>query len=646
MKGIKQFFSNRINPFFAGRFQPLVRRINAVIASTESSIRKKLLYSFLIISVIPLISIGVILYLVTSNQLMDDAKSNLEAIGQKKKENLEEFFEECVKDLNVLSEMALTQYSHALHDLENLRDGMIKQVETYLRNQIKNIQVMADDPTVYRALVAFENAGSTGGSLWRINAEKYGPWMTLHKDTYRFKNIYLVSANGRILYSVEKKSDLGENLKTGSLADSPAGKAFKKGLSAASLQDFENYEPLNNIAAAFVAAPIRSGDRVIGVLMGQIAAEPINEIVQQKSGLGEKTEAYLVGKIGNEMFMRSKRTVTDEDVGDPHPDEFMDKAYAGITGTETEFDENGIYKLVSYTALNIPGVKWAIDITTPIEDVFTLKHEGADSDWLTYFAENEDFMNFSIISPEGYIFYSVQHNDDYHTNIQSGPYKDTHLGELINQTTFTRKPLMADFLRYKPTNDLPAGFTAWPVTINDELIFTVVAQLPTEELQEIVEDVKGMGETGETYLVGRDNMWRTDSRFLNEINVDSTVLNSRFKVDSDLVNKIISGPSNKDEDFEKFEEFEEFEEEFKESEKSMGLEIEEEEEESEKVYDFKEQIYTNYRDRNVLSVSSVITLQEPSTYNPNGVKWAMFSEMELSEIQAPVYRMAYIFAGV
>ena len=409
MKGIRQFFSYRINPFFARRLQPLIRRINAFIAGSEKSIRKKLLYSFLVISVIPLTAIGIILYLVTSNELQEDANINLESIGTKRVEAIEEFLDESTRDLSVLSEMVVSMYHRTLNRLEILRDRMIEQVEVYMRSRVENIRMMSNDPTVYRALKAFEAGGSTGGSLWRDNAEKYGPWMTMYKDTYGFKNIYLVSANGQILYSVEKKSDLGENLKTGSLENSPAGKAFKKGLEMASLQDYEAYEPINNLPAAFAAAPIKSGNQVIGVIMGQIAIDPINKILSQSSGLSNRTEAYLVAKVGEGVTMRSKRTVTDQDVGDPHSGIYVEKAYAGITGTETEFDEKGVYKSVSYSTLDIPELKWAIHIATPLEDIYTFKYEGADADLMTYFAEKEEFLNFSIVSPEGYMFYSVVH---------------------------------------------------------------------------------------------------------------------------------------------------------------------------------------------------------------------------------------------
>ncbi len=599
MKDIRQFFSNKIKSIFGNQLHPLIYRINTLIAGSEINIRKKLLYSFLFISVVPLILIGAGIYFISSDKLLTEARNNLESIGKEKAETVEDFFEECSKDLTVLSDMVLAMHQHAQHMLIALRDQMISQVEDYFTSRLKYIEIMGEDPTVYRALVAFESAGSPTGSLWRTTAEKYGPWLARYKDAYGFTNVYLVSENGRILYSIDKKSDLGENLIAGSLKDSPAGKAFKKGLQNSALQDFAAYEPLNNLQAAFAAAPIKSGDKVIGVIMGQISIDPVNRIVRQKGTLSEKTEAYLVGKVGEDVTMRCQRTVTDEDVGDPHPDVYMDKAFSGLVGIETEFDEKGVYKFVSYKRLNIPGMEWAIDITTPIEDVFTHKEETSEEDWITFFKENEDFLNFALVSPEGFMFYSVVHEDDYHTNLLTGPYKNTHLGRLVNQTAFTRRLQISDFEKYPPSNDVPAGFAALPLVVENKHVLTVVAQIPTFELQEIMENYTGLGDTGETYMSGADYLWRTDSRFLDEIKVDSTVLNPRFKLNNEVIDQALGG--------------------------GTGL-----------------QKYINYRGKEVLSVYSSVILQQPNTYNPNGVKWAIISEMEMSEINSPITRLALL----
>ena len=599
MRKVWQVFSRIKDAIFVKNFRPLLEKIHALIGHSEIGIRKKFLIAFLSISVIPLVIIGVTLYMFASAELMSGAKDNLKAIGEKKAKAVEAFFDDCLADLTVLGEMATNTQRRALHDLEDLRDDMILKVKQYLQGRMTSIKIMSEDPTFYRAMTAFATTTSPNGELWKSLAEKYGPWITLNQETYGFKNIYLISKNGRVLYSVEKRSDLGENLKTGYLKESPAGKAFQKGLQTAAFQDFETYQPLDNASTGFVVAPIKAGRTVIGVVMGEIDLAPINRIMNQHDAFTEKTEAYLVGKVGEEVQMRPGSEAADRNVVARHDKYILDKAFNGESGSDTEFDSNGVYNYVSYAPINLPGIKWAIDVSTPVEYVFTYKYPDAGTDWLTHFKENESFVNLSLISPEGFLFYSVLHQNDYHTDLLNGPYKDSHLGHFINQTSFTRKMLVSDFQKYGPSHNASTGFAGLPIIKDDKILFTVVAQIPTSVIQKIMEEPTGLGRSGETFIVGSDDLWRTESRFVKEIKADSAILNPDFKMNAGIVNQTISGAS-------------------------------------------VTRIYSNYRGKKVLSISSPVTLQGPNIYNPNGVKWAIFSEMEMSEIRAPIIRLAWI----
>ena len=599
MRKIWQVFSRIFNAILVKKFRPLLTKIHTLIGHSEIGIRKKFLIAFLSISVIPLVIIGVILYVFASTEMMSGAKDNLKAIGEKKAKAVENFYDDCLADLTVLGEMATNTQRRALHDLENLRDHMILKVKQYLQSRMTSIKIMSEDPTFYRAMATFTTTTSPNGELWKSLAIKYGPWITLNKETYGFKNIYLISKNGRIVYSVEKASDLEENLETGHLKNSPAGKAFQKGLQKVALQDFETYQPLNNALAGFVSAPIKAGRTVIGVVMGQLDLAPINRIMNQHDAFTKKTKAYIAAKVGKEIQMRTQREPSGRNMGALHANYILDKAFYGESGIDTKFDSKGVYKYVSYAPVNLPGIKWAINVSTPVEYVFTYKYPDARTDWLTHFKENESFVNLSLISPEGFLFYSVLHQDDYHTDLLNGPYKESHLGHFINQTSFTRHMLVSDFQKYAPSNNVSTGFAGLPILKDDKILFTIVVQIPLAVIQKIMEEPTGLGRSGETFIVGSDNLWRTESRFIKEIKADSIILNPKFKMNAGIVSQTISGAS-------------------------------------------VTKIYKNYRGKKVLSISSPVTLQGPNTYNPNGVKWAIFSEMEMSEIRAPIIRLAWI----
>jgi len=85
-------------------------------------------------------------------------------------------------------------------------------------------------------------------------------------------------------------------------------------------------------------------------------------------------------------------------------------------------------------------------------------------DLLTRLKEKYDYQDLLLISPEdGYVFYSVVHEPDYHSRLLTGPYRDSNLGRLVAQVLRTKRFGMTDFERYAPSQGAPAAFMAQPV---------------------------------------------------------------------------------------------------------------------------------------------------------------------------------------
>ncbi|MCP3690115.1 MAG: methyl-accepting chemotaxis protein, partial [Gammaproteobacteria bacterium] len=68
-----------------------------------------------------------------------------------------------------------------------------------------------------------------------------------------------------------------------------------------------------------------------------------------------------------------------------------------------------------------------------------------------------------------------------------------------------------DFMPYAPSNNEPAAFIAQPVAHEGEIDLIVALQLSLEAINNIMQERDGMGETGESYLVGSDKLMRSDS---------------------------------------------------------------------------------------------------------------------------------------
>ena len=153
------------------------------------------------------------------------------------------------------------------------------------------------------------------------------------------------------------------------------------------------------------------------------------------------------------------------------------------------------------------------------------------------FVTQRGYYDFFLISPEGVITYSVEKESDYATSLIDGPYRNSGLARSFRQAmTNPNQPALSDMESYSPSEGAPAIFLARALRDDSGEVLGVIAfQLPTTKILQIMNYDSGMGETGETYLVGADRVMRSDSRFSSE----STVL--KQVVDTETVRLALAG---------------------------------------------------------------------------------------------------------
>ncbi len=57
----------------------------------------------------------------------------------------------------------------------------------------------------------------------------HGPKLEKYVNEYEYYDLFFISNEGDVAYTVAKESDFGENLLTGKLSGSPLAEAFKEG---------------------------------------------------------------------------------------------------------------------------------------------------------------------------------------------------------------------------------------------------------------------------------------------------------------------------------------------------------------------------------------------------------------------------------
>ena len=144
--------------------------------------------------------------------------------------------------------------------------------------------------------------------------------------------------------------------------------------------------------------------------------------------------------------------------------------------------------------------------------------------WFRLFLRERAYYDIFLFDPDGNLVYTVFKELDYATNLNSGEYKDTDLGHAFRAARDAESAdsqFFFDFRPYAPSHGAPASFISTPVTDGrGTAVGVLVFQMPIGRLNGLLNDSAGLGESGETYLVGRDHLMRSDSRFSEQ----STIL--------------------------------------------------------------------------------------------------------------------------
>lgn len=143
---------------------------------------------------------------------------------------------------------------------------------------------------------------------------------------------------------------------------------------------------------------------------------------------------------------------------------------------------------------------------------------------IRHYLETWGFYDIFLVDPQsGDIVYSVFKELDYSTSLSSGPYASTNFGRVFQKALNPngQSSFQVDLEPYFPSYEAAAGFVSSPIYDGNDLIGVLIMQNPVQQIDQIMtNDSKwkeiGMGESGETYLVGSDFKMRSNSRFLIE----------------------------------------------------------------------------------------------------------------------------------
>ncbi len=596
----------------------------------NNSIRNRLTIILLSTAILPVLLIsgilGITTYTQVRSELLNTTFDRLDTINEIKYAQLSSYMKEINIDVNALSDTMGSLVNNTLNTMEALNTLRRNQINQLFQTWNADVRDVASDPGVVSGLqnliLGFESqnvAYTRQIYRGRPDLERYADesvYSAAHADQHRFftgyidihsyEDAFLIAPDGSVVYSVNKTEVFATNLATGEYRDTSLGKLYANLLSAtpgtAYIADASTF---GDTYTMFIGAPVYDGTRFVGILAYQLPMDAISEIMAERTGQGLTGESFLIAmdeeehisyrsdrtSLGNTIFVRGY-DITD--IASPT----MRKALAGTAGGGLVAASTGETRINAYTPLNIEGLNWAIFTSVNATEALSPVHITGEKDYLSLYRENYGYYDIFLIHPNGTIFFTVAQEADYNTNILTGEFSNTNLSTLVQEVLANKTTEFADFNFYEPSGDIPAAFVATPVLNADNDVTMVIAvQVPIEGINAIMNESHGVGESGETYIIGQDFLGRMDSRFIDAFGVNTTVLNPDFAVDTIAVRSAIDGKSGQD-------------------------------------------IIPDFRGVNVLSVWKPYLIGEADEEHPQGQIWAVITEIEETEAFAPINQLA------
>lgn len=132
-----------------------------------------------------------------------------------------------------------------------------------------------------------------------------------------------------------------------------------------------------------------------------------------------------------------------------------------------------------------------------------------------------DYADIMLVDIKtGNVVYSVAKEDDFGTNLLNGPYADSQAANVFREVKKSRDPFFitfGDFEAYKPSFGKPTMFVGTTVFDGEDFTGALIFQLTNERLDQLMTSSGkwkevGLGTSGETYVVGEDQTFRSSPR--------------------------------------------------------------------------------------------------------------------------------------
>lgn len=189
-------------------------------------------------------------------------------------------------------------------------------------------------------------------NFWNHSPESLRNKLAIIAQKNGFYDVFLISLEGDIVYTLKHEDDLHTNLLTGRYHSSQLAHVFKDALinSSPYISDFYFYAPSHDYAA-FIAEPIIHNGKIIGIAAVQIDNKAIQAVINDTSEL-EKTGEVITSVLENgkmvSMFVSRHTHVSQRTFSKLPHDYPIFEAIHGGSGQKYMVDQTGDSTVVAW----------------------------------------------------------------------------------------------------------------------------------------------------------------------------------------------------------------------------------------------------------------------------------------------------------
>jgi methyl-accepting chemotaxis protein len=282
----------------------------------------------------------------------------------------------------------------------------------------------------------------------------------------------------------------------------------------------------------------------------------------------------------------------------------------------TQLDPVGAYLQYLYIQRNTNPLGSKNNLDAADDDSHYSQLHGLYHSHINDFLNKFGYYDIFLVDPDsGRVVYSVFKELDYATSLMDGAYANSGLGIAFQRANKSNKTetFLEDFKPYTPSYEDPASFIATAIFDQGKKIGVLVFQMPIDAINNIMTNnqqwkAAGMGNSGESYIIGSDYKTRSISRFLIENKVGYLAALSNAGMATDVVNSIKVKNTN------------------------IGLQAVHSQGAKAAISGKTgEEFFSDYRNIPVLSAYAPLNIQ--------GVKWAIISEIDEAEAFLPAEKL-------